>query len=181
MIYRHDFLICPWCGAKSGCRVDHLYGEAPRGFGPWYCEACGEAMEGTVQIGPLVQVHKAASTKRMTPRLVLLKRDGPSPVYFVVSDHDHIDGVEPTDEERQVNAEYLYEEHSCPTNWLRDVVAVIEDGDADPHGFLSFVRACPSPPGFDEHDVDWATIFPEAFGGKIIDVAPTSAQKRLGK
>ena len=30
----------------------------------------------------------------------------------------------------------FYEEHSCPTNWLDNCAAVIENGDDDPHGFL---------------------------------------------
>lgn len=65
----------------------------------------------------------------------------------------------------------MFEEHSCPTNWLRDCVAVIESKDTDPHGFLTFVRAVEVSGDFNADDDDqWAILFPEAFGdGPIID------------
>jgi hypothetical protein len=33
---------------------------------------------------------------------------------------------------------YFYEEHSCPTNWLKPTMVYV-NGDADPHGLIEFV------------------------------------------
>lgn len=36
--------------------------------------------------------------------------------------------------------QFYFEEHSCPTNWLRDIVEVYDkNGDSDPHGFMKYV------------------------------------------
>ena len=56
--------------------------------------------------------------------------------------------------EEQESERYFFEEHSCPTNWLRDCVTVIEDGDPDPHGFMEFVRSVPIALDFDEDNDD---------------------------
>ena len=34
---------------------------------------------------------------------------------------------------------YFYEEHTCPTNWLRDVEEVSIGDNTDPHGLWKFV------------------------------------------
>lgn len=36
---------------------------------------------------------------------------------------------------------YWINEHTCPTNWLRSVRLIADDGDCDPHGVFQFVRA----------------------------------------
>lgn len=98
--------------------------------------------------------------------LILLKVDPEAhPLYFVIQrrnyDNGH-DGVPGHDA-------YFYDEHTCPTNWTDEIVAVISKGDEDPHGFATFVRRIPVPEGMDEngdmkdgHDgALWTTIFPE--------------------
>lgn len=96
--------------------------------------------------------------------LVLLKVDPEShPLYFVVSARrwPHSDG-DPGSEA------YFYDEHTCPTNWMRDVIAVISDGDEDPHGFATFVKKIAPPDGMDaggdingDCNTNWTDIFPE--------------------
>lgn len=166
-IYRQDFLMCPWCDRESGCRVDHLYNDQlPREFGPWYCKECRRGICGRVTAPGDVSVLRVSGTFQFVSRsMSLLRFDGVAGPVFFVMDHDryHSAGVE-TDEDRQSNARYFFEEHSCPTNWLRECVAVIEDGDSDPHGFLTFVRAVDVPNDFDaDNDNQWQRLFPEAF------------------
>lgn len=111
--------------------------------------------------------------------LSLLKFDGKDgPVYFVIRGLASVHG---TNEEMQDRASYHYEEHSCPTNWLRECVAVIEDGDEDPHGFLDHVRTVQVPKDFEPDS--WRELFPEAFGGAeidgtAVDVREIEAKKR---
>lgn len=107
--------------------------------------------------------------------LVLLKLEaGECRVFFVLKQSKQNDDWKPE------NYQYFYEKHSCPTNWFHDIVAVIEDGDADPHGFLDFVAVRDIPEGFDpdrpgntnsgidEAEV-WAELFPELNDGPVID------------
>lgn len=97
-------------------------------------------------------------------RLVLLKLESADRrVFFVLKtpkfDHQNNDWTEENDR-------YHYEEHSCPTNWLTEIVGVIENGDEDPHGFLEFVKAIDVPKGFNEswhssERTSWTEVFPE--------------------
>ncbi len=62
--------------------------------------------------------------------LVLPPQD--KPVYFIVerkhdpryATHDHW--------------KFVYESHSCPTNWL-DPVHMVHDGNSDPHGLIRYI------------------------------------------
>jgi hypothetical protein len=84
-------------------------------------------------------------------------------VYFVLDTPAYRDAKD-SDAEYQSHREYFYEEHSCPTNWINSIVAVIENGDTDPHGFLQFVKQVPVANDFDEDDdKNWQKLFPEAF------------------
>lgn len=97
--------------------------------------------------------------------MALLRFDGKNGPVFFVMDHDRYnDGSMDSDEANQSHQRYFFEEHSCPTNWLRECVAVIEGGNCDPHGFLEFVRAVDVPNDFDvDEDGQWQHLFPEAF------------------
>lgn len=55
------------------------------------------------------------------------------PVYFIVE--------RDTDEEyiTHDHAEFLYNEHSCPVNWLRPI-HVQQEADTDPHGLIEYVE-----------------------------------------
>lgn len=163
-IYQQDFLICPWCDQQSGQRVDHLYSDAlPRAFGSWECKECGRSFRGTVTAPGTVTLERDEAAKVYGRALALLRFNGKDgPVYFVMDRRYHTPG-EP-DEEFQSHESYFFEEHSCPTNWLRDCVTVIENGDMDPHGFLDHVRSVEVPRDFDEDDDDKVRdLFPECF------------------
>lgn len=107
-------------------------------------------------------------TGTYTRSMALLKLDATDgPVYFIM-DHNrwHPTPVhgEDSDEANQEHQRYTFEEHSCPTNWIAECVAIIQNGDADPHGFLEFVRAADVPQDFDvDDDNQWPKLFPEAF------------------
>jgi hypothetical protein len=66
---------------------------------------------------------------------------------------------------------YFYNEHTCPTNWIGDVEAIIFEGDSDPHGVAQFVRRVDLPSSVDDvDDLDLPSLFPEAFAeGMEID------------
>lgn len=70
------------------------------------------------------------------------------------------------DEEEQ--RRYYFEEHTCPTNWVRDVEMIAVGGDTDPHGIAKYVRSVPSPDDMPEdcnaYDARLLEIFPELAG-----------------
>ena len=120
--------------------------------------------------GAWAQFHamRAELDKRPRPEpephsYALLKLEGAAkPLFFVMEERY---GSRDEDE-YESHRKYFYEEHSCPTNWLRNCLAVIEEGDTDPHGFLTYVRSVPIQAG-QELDINseplWNEIFPEAF------------------
>jgi hypothetical protein len=55
------------------------------------------------------------------------------PIYFIVEREDD-PNYNQTDRERK----FLYESHSCPTNWLQPIY-MVHDGDNDPHGLILYV------------------------------------------
>lgn len=170
-LYRHEFLVCPWCGEQSGQRVDHLYDGGPfsDGFGPWYCKECRRGIQGRV-IGPGdVQIWKSSTAARFSRSMALLRFDGADRAVFFVIDHDRFWQGNEEDEGNQQDQKYFFEEGSCPINWLTKCVEVIQDGEADPHGFLTFVRAVDVPNDFVSDVAHWGDIFPEAFEGPVID------------
>lgn len=174
-LYRHEFVICPCCGEESGARVDHLYDDAlPRSFGPWYCDRCGGPFSGTVMAPGVVEIRKDERRESFTRSMVLLKFDGKDGPTFFVMDHKRYEQPDDTPESIQSSTRYLFEEHSCPTNWLRECAAVIQDGDCDPHGFLEFVRTVDVPADFDaDSDEQWPILFPEVFDGDVIEGTAT--------
>jgi hypothetical protein len=182
-LYRHDFLVCPWCNEESGCRIDHLYGDKNwKEVGPWYCGECRKPIRATINApGDVVVTRDEKDRRGWSRSMALLKLDGRDGPVFFVMDHDRYwNGEREGDEENQQHQRYFFEEHSCPTNWLNECVAVIKKGDCDPHGFLDFVRAVDVPADFDANDDgSWFALFPEAFEtGPMIDGALTPSMLR---
>ena len=179
-LYHHDLAICPWCGAESGHRVDHLYGDkAWHEAGPWYCDKCRQPFRVKINAPGDVEVTRTGARGIISRSLALLKFDGKNGPVFFVMDHDRYrEDTTEGDEQNQESQRYFFEEHSCPTNWLHECVAVIEDGDTDPHGFLDFVHAVDVPQDFDINDDEqWSALFPEAF--RVIEGTASSAVRRI--
>lgn len=183
-IYSKDFAVCPWCGHQTNSSVSHLYGyRMPVKAGSWYCDKCRKPYDILVKAPGDVEITKAAHSdnRRFIPGLSLLRRgEGEDAVYFVMKKDRYETNDGDTPEEAQDRERFFYEEHSCPTNWLRNCVAVIEGADADPHGFLTFVRCVDVPQDFDRCQADWREIFPEAFNdGPIIEGVVSPSIKLL--
>lgn len=120
------YAVCPSCKEDAGT-VDHLLGQEVKTS--WYCDHCGQQyqLEFFKDGRVLISLDKG---KKITTYDVLVLEPQAKPLYFIV------EGMrfEPGDDDPR----YFYEEHSCPTNWLRPEM-VYHDGDADPHGVIKFV------------------------------------------
>jgi hypothetical protein len=152
-------IACPYCGIGKK-RVDHLIaGKLPAHVGPWSCDECG-GKYGVAALSPTdVEVEPHDDGKRYVKSydlLVIAPQE--NPIYFIVEGGYH----SPHEFEDKGNT-YFYGEHTCPTNWLQRVEAIVSEGDDDPHGIAEFVRTVDQSTVGD--DPDWSLIFPEAFEG----------------
>lgn len=103
------------------------------------------------------------------PSCTLLKLEpGNKPIFIVLHQDAFIQNGETREHFEQVQ-EYIYEEGSCPSNWMPHCVAIIQDGGDDPHGCLKYIATRPLPPEADVDTMNWQEIFPEAFSDKEIE------------
>ncbi len=127
-------IVCPSCNQPDKS-VDHLKGQ--RVDTMWYCDHCGKRYEFTVL--PDLTVKELKATGEYLEKAIVLLRNGS--VGLVVEgmtfhcpgkrdDHSH---------------DYFYNEHTCPTNYMRYVCAVVdlEAKDTDPHGIFQYVTTLP--------------------------------------
>jgi rubredoxin len=126
------YILCPACG-KDDFSVGHL----PIGTKTaWYCDVCGVRFKLHVLVNNEVECE-VIEGERKEKRRVVLQSSGP------VTLHLKTFTISPGDDE-EFHAEYYYNEHTCPTNFMRDVVKVIDKtGDDDPHGVFKFVSIEP--------------------------------------
>ncbi len=129
-----EFFCCPECqqGKHFYC---HLLGQKTS-FGTWYCKECGAGVEGRVDVDKLT-VQLTGRYSKQEQRLVLLKLRGGN-IYLVV-EHTVYDA--PATQEQ---LEYYFDQHTCPTNYFRDTVAILIPPDEnDPHGLFEYVIDAP--------------------------------------
>ena len=139
-------LMCPECG-KGNFSWGHL--KPGQAFGPWYCDECGVGITGKAEAdGADVEIRQG---ERRENRLALLELKSEEPVYVLI-DASRVRGANETEEETNHHDRYFYDEHTCPTNWLDNVVEVFHGSEPDPHGLFRFVRSAPgSVEQFGEH------------------------------
>lgn len=146
---RIDYLVCPSCGHDKGFICTHLREEAiskktSRRFGPWYCDQCGNSINGMVQVDGSVLTEPRTSTKEDRAVLLVLPVSEDENLYLVVKGMSFIDEKKPeTVEEARGHKRYFYEEHTCPTNYFHNTLVVISDTKRgacdDPHGVFDYV------------------------------------------
>ena len=122
--------LCPDCKHPFQWSIPVTVG--PMRSDPPPCRECGYQING-VEVAEDGSVSYESglfpeSAKRAWHLLRLVKTD--EPIYFVMKGTDYHD--------RDGNA-FFYEEHSCPTNWIRHTEEIWVGSDNDPHGFLEYV------------------------------------------
>lgn len=133
------YIRCPGCG-KSEHQVSHL----PLGTETaWYCDDCGVRFRLRVISADCVNCE-VIPVESKEKRLVTLRSAGPVTLL--------VEGMVllPNDDE-EGHERFFYDEHTCPTNYMRKVVKVIDaEGDEDPHGVFAFVKLEPWKPEYEE-------------------------------
>ena len=129
-------LCCANCGHLMG-RVDHL--NANGNAGPWYCDDCGIGWYIQKDAAGDVLVEDKGKRKEKTLVLLDLKPDELNdPLRLVVQ------GMRFNDQEDDAarlfdQSQYFYEEHTCPSNYLRTVEHVFLGENSDPHGLFNYI------------------------------------------
>jgi hypothetical protein len=85
-----------------------------------------------------VEISKTDRSKRRTT-VILQIPPQTDPIVFEVQGWEYSD-IGGTAEEKREHTRYYYEEHTCPTNWFRDVKKISIGDDDDPHGLVVFVE-----------------------------------------
>lgn len=134
--YSRHFFACPVCRLHefSILPEHHLNGTFH-----WNCDVCGVALN--IQVGAAVEdITLEVNTRPRSQTLrgwALLKYVGGGlPQHVIVESSRY--GLDP-EEESNAHMRYYFDEHTCPTNFMR-VEHVVFNGDADPHGIYHFVR-----------------------------------------
>ena len=146
--------MCPHC-EKGTFAIDHLKAIGNGiSFGPWYCNECGGSFDGRISADGNIDVRLRTERRIKTYDLLMLSPQD-KPVWFIVEGLRFEDPAKPRDETSEAeHKEYFYEEHSCPTNWLKPEI-VYYDGDDDPHGLLEFVTYADASAA---DKIDWAAL-----------------------
>jgi hypothetical protein len=145
-------IACPNCGEPAGTVNHILDGMSLRSFGPWYCDECGRSFHGELLANGDIEVHLGDRMKIITlDHLVLYPQD--KPVHFLVKGMTFVDA----DGNRgdPGHKRYFYEEHSCPTNYIKCEIIAVDD-DRDPQGLFKFVATTDMPKEYDINDDDGA-------------------------
>lgn len=125
------YLQCPsHCDGRLG-GVDHLLDGPTTTAGPWFCSKCGRGWSFSIGKGSVSDLVEA-DHKFVDATVLLVLPPQTMPVYFTVHTK-HID-----DDEFEDRA-YFYDEHTCPTNWIREVVEIKFGDSNDPHRLFRFV------------------------------------------
>lgn len=126
---------CPSCNEHE-FDITHLVDGKKNHAGPWYCDRCFKGIYFDVSEGGVVECE--ITDKTSEPTYAFLRYGSLLLVVHGIChdgdlDHEH--------------HESYYEEHSCPTNYLHDVLMVVDlvSGDTDPHGLFDYLGSSKIP------------------------------------
>jgi hypothetical protein len=144
LVYTKRFFRCLACG-EGEMSIEHVVDREGVSWGPWFCRQCGEGHRGTTTDGAF-SVQRTNTSHKKTAVLLRLEPD-PGTVYLVVEGMMLGEGDVPKSPWYDDDNKYYYEEHTCPTNYLRsanDILQVLpEEKSADPHGIFTYVATAP--------------------------------------
>ncbi len=126
-------ILCPHC-SQGEATVDHC---EPGFVSRWVCDECG----GHYRIERPGKSFQFLLEPLLQKTLVTLESKGPVRLIVEGMSHTLKDG-KPDPEDHD---EFFYNEHTCPTNFMHNVVKVVDpaDGNEDPHGIFAYVSTAP--------------------------------------
>jgi hypothetical protein len=137
LIETKRYASCLECGDKVGS-IEHLDGDDIREIGPWFCESCGRGWwirtNGRDVCDMVLDERRRWIPATATVTLVLPPQKDP----IVLTLHARV--YDELGKEFGEGCAYFYDEHTCPTNWMRDVAEIRIRDNADPHGLFKFQK-----------------------------------------
>ncbi len=124
-----EYIQCPVCG-EGRTWVDHL---KPGFVSRWSCQAEGDRHQFDIEVDSLGNIWTEPTGIVYRRTKVTLQRDD---ITLILDTHNCSE-----DYEDYEGLAYLYNEGTCPTNYMDEVAEIILDGDPDPHGIFEFVSA----------------------------------------
>jgi hypothetical protein len=124
---------CPSC-TEGGWRADHL----TIGFETtWSCQNC----QSEVRIKRVSEsdFETTSTGRKNTPVTVTLQSITEPRITLKLNTWKYAHSQNDSKEDYESHQQYFYDEHTCPTNWTREIVEIIFQGDHDPHGVFEFV------------------------------------------
>ena len=128
------FVRCPH-GCAHEFRVEHLFERQTNTAGPWFCDECGRGWDW--EVTPEGLEITESKTRLYFHKVLLELPPQKESVFFTLASSGQ---REPGDPDRLDGLRYLYDEHTCITNWLREVEEVKIGTNTDPHGLFRFVN-----------------------------------------
>jgi len=124
---------CPSC-VEGGWRADHL----TIGFSTtWSCQECHN--EANIKRVSESDFEVTPNGRKETPVVVTLQSITEPKITLKLNAWKYAHSQGDSQEDYESNQRYFYDEHTCPTNWTREIVEIIFEGDHDPHGVFEFV------------------------------------------
>lgn len=103
----------------------------------WACQSC--QMEFNVTRVSDGDFEVEPTGRRNTPVTVTLRSQTVPPITVKLNTWKWAHSQNDAQEEYESHEQYYYDEHTCPTNWVRDIEEIECEGDTDPHGLFEFV------------------------------------------
>lgn len=127
------YVPCPGCTEKSH-RVDQLI---PGQSTTWSCNSCHNQFS-------IMRVNDTDFRTRLTgvketPVVVTLQSITKPAITLRLNTTRYAHSQKDTWEDYVEHQRYYYDEHTCPTNWFREVEEIVFQKDKDPHGVFEFV------------------------------------------
>lgn len=124
---------CPSC-LEGGWRVDHLTIDQSTS---WTCPECRN--EASIKRLSEDDFDTTPTGRKDTPVTVTLQSITEPKIILKLNAWKDAYSQNDSQEEYEEHERYFYDEHTCPTNWTREIVEIIFQGDHDPHGIFEFV------------------------------------------
>ena len=144
------FCKCPLC-EKHEFGVSHLFHDAAKsekGFYEvhWSCNQCQAKFDIRIFADRHVEFSQSGVNENPFIESVVLLRSNTGtdehPIYAVVRTRSFKKSLDEEKAEPGSSAmHFYYTENTCPTNWFGDTIALVQDGDDDPHGCFEFLAA----------------------------------------
>jgi len=144
------YIPCPGC-TEGSWRVDQL---SPGQSTSWTCESCRNECDILRVDANFFKV--ALNGRKDTPVVVTLRSDTEPAITMRLNAWKYSHSQKDSPEEYKEHQRYFYDEHTCPSNWVKYVEEISVGKDKDPHGIFGFVS------------VEDGTLVDSKYGGGMV-------------